>query len=372
MHLGGKSAGGKAQQSEEYKAVWELEVWKKGEQAKFKNHLKQTELETIEKVTADWKAKEDARDAELASKVAEIEAIDKRLRMKVQQIQKRESKIVNLEEELKVKIHEVSRQLAVKEEEIINIKKRFKEEKIALVNDKKNMTQQVNDAKALLDENELRFRNYRKDMEESPLSVLRADIGKKNVEIAELNTKFQKANEDVSVNNLKFKKLRQEHTKLKRELERQKDESMQKQAEEIERMKFELKNQNLRQHEHDQITMLKEELTNVQTKLLMQDEEAKNQHMYIPEVSSDGFQTKNISMNRSNPFATQNMARSSLKVSHNKSSPSKQQNPESNIERLQILKQSMLQNNFYKEDDDFIIGLDDQIRKEQNILSPSR
>jgi hypothetical protein len=34
-----------------------------------------------------------------------------------------------LEEELRHKITEVSRQLATKEEEVINIKKRFKEEK---------------------------------------------------------------------------------------------------------------------------------------------------------------------------------------------------------------------------------------------------
>jgi hypothetical protein len=39
---------------------------------------------------------------------------------------------VNLEEELKHKIMEVSRQLAVKEEEIIETKKRFKEEKTVL------------------------------------------------------------------------------------------------------------------------------------------------------------------------------------------------------------------------------------------------
>lgn len=39
---------------------------------------------------------------------------------------------MQLEEELKHKIQEVTRQLTLKEEEIMNVKKRFKEEKVML------------------------------------------------------------------------------------------------------------------------------------------------------------------------------------------------------------------------------------------------
>jgi hypothetical protein len=46
----------------------------------------------------------------------------------------------HLEEELKHKINEVSRQLASKEEEIIGIKKRFKEERTIIEHEKKKMT----------------------------------------------------------------------------------------------------------------------------------------------------------------------------------------------------------------------------------------
>jgi len=45
-------------------------------------------------------------------------------------LQRREERIIQLEEELKSKIMEVSRQLTGKEEEIMNIKKKFKEERI--------------------------------------------------------------------------------------------------------------------------------------------------------------------------------------------------------------------------------------------------
>ena len=38
----------------DYQVMWELEVWKWAEQTKFKSHLKQIELETIEDVTKQW------------------------------------------------------------------------------------------------------------------------------------------------------------------------------------------------------------------------------------------------------------------------------------------------------------------------------
>lgn len=134
--VGGKPGAGVNKESEEYKVVWELEVWKRAEEAKFKNHLKQIELETIENITKDWKTKEDKRDAQLVTKISAVEALEKKMRTKMQELQKRENKIIQTEEELKSKIQEVGRQLGVKEEEIINIKKRFKDEKLGLMNDK--------------------------------------------------------------------------------------------------------------------------------------------------------------------------------------------------------------------------------------------
>lgn len=52
-----------------------------------------------------------------------------------------------MEEDLKHKIFEVSRQLTLKEEEIMNVKKRFKEERVLLETDKKKLTQQLEDYK---------------------------------------------------------------------------------------------------------------------------------------------------------------------------------------------------------------------------------
>ena len=58
-----------------------------------------------------------------------MEGLEGKLRQKALDLQRREERIIQLEDELKHKITEVSRSLASKEEEVINIKKRFKDEK---------------------------------------------------------------------------------------------------------------------------------------------------------------------------------------------------------------------------------------------------
>ena len=46
----------------EYQIIWELEVWKKAEEAKFKAYLKERELDHLEIVTEEWKNNEIERE----------------------------------------------------------------------------------------------------------------------------------------------------------------------------------------------------------------------------------------------------------------------------------------------------------------------
>ena len=58
----GVSADGSAQNPVEEQIVWQLEMWKRSEMAKFLAHLKQKEIEKIEEVTRDWKMREAERE----------------------------------------------------------------------------------------------------------------------------------------------------------------------------------------------------------------------------------------------------------------------------------------------------------------------
>ena len=90
---------------------------------------------------------------------------------------------------------EVSRQLTSKEEEIIQLKQKFKEERQQTEHDRKRLQGQVSDYQGKLEDASGRFFNLKKEIEESPLAVLRNELGQKQLEIVELESKVKQANE---------------------------------------------------------------------------------------------------------------------------------------------------------------------------------
>ena len=80
-----------------------------------------------------------------------------------------------------------------KEEEIMNIKKKFKEERVVLETEKKRLTKEVADYQVKLSEASERFFGLKRDVEESPLAVLRNELGSKQLEIVELESKVKQA-----------------------------------------------------------------------------------------------------------------------------------------------------------------------------------
>lgn len=73
--------------------------------------------------------------------------IEKKLKEKSLDLQKREKRIVNLEEDLKHKVQEISSQLTSKEEEIMTLRQKFKEDKVQLETDKKKLNIQLEKTK---------------------------------------------------------------------------------------------------------------------------------------------------------------------------------------------------------------------------------
>lgn len=172
-------------------------MWKRAEEAKFKAYLKQKEIATIEEVTIAWKAKEQERERTFNESVSKVCGLEKQLRTKGMDLQRREERIFALEEELKNKLLEVSKQLTNKEEEIVGTKKRFKEEKVLLENDKKRLVMQVEDLKNRLEHLEQRHYSFKKEVDESPVAVLRQELSQKNVEVIEAESKVRRANEEA-------------------------------------------------------------------------------------------------------------------------------------------------------------------------------
>lgn len=106
----------------EMKVVWELETWKKTEEAKFLFSLKQKEVDFLSKLSADWRAREVDRDKLFRNYEASLQSIETKLKAKALELQKREGKVVLLETELKTKIEESAREITKKDEQIKELK----------------------------------------------------------------------------------------------------------------------------------------------------------------------------------------------------------------------------------------------------------
>lgn len=152
-------------------------------------------------------------------------------------MQRREERIIQLEEELKHKIQEVARQLTQKEEEILSIKIKFKDERLNLENDKKRLAKEVVDGHEKLEQAHSRFFALKTEVDSSPLQVLRTELGQKQLEISDLNSKIKQANMQVEDYKFKFDQLKRDMITLKRQIDKDKEVQLTKQGEEIEQLK---------------------------------------------------------------------------------------------------------------------------------------
>lgn len=149
----------------------------------------------------------------------------------------------------------------------MTIKKKFKEEKVTLETEKKRLTVQVEEHKARLEQLENKFYAYKKEMDENPISVMRNELAQKNIEIIELDSKVKKAQEEKEDFRKRYEQLKREMINLKKSIDKEKSETLTKQAEELENLKRTMISQKAQEEERRQFETLRMQLSAVQSKL---------------------------------------------------------------------------------------------------------
>ena len=96
---------------------------------KFQMTLKQREMEFMNKLSEDWKRKEIDREKQWKRTEASINQIEGKLKGKANDLQKREQKLVFMEEELKHKMNETVKIITNKDDDILELKQKIKEER---------------------------------------------------------------------------------------------------------------------------------------------------------------------------------------------------------------------------------------------------
>jgi len=79
-------------------------MWKRAEMAKFMAHLKQKEIEKVEELASEWRTKDAQREQLFNESVTKVNSLENKVRVKATDLQRREERIIQLEEELKSKI----------------------------------------------------------------------------------------------------------------------------------------------------------------------------------------------------------------------------------------------------------------------------
>ena len=339
---------------EEKAIIWDLEVWKRAEQAQFKAYLKQLEFEYLSKLQEDFKLKEDEREKEFKTKITEINNLRIKLTKKATELERRENQIKLKEDELIMKINAASNQLMIKDDEINSIKKMAKEEQDKL---QKKITQLKKEIENKQKENKVieeKYINYKKSIEDSPTSVLKNEITRRQIQNEELEKRIQNLENEIKKRDKIIENLKADMIKLRKNYETEKENMYKQRLEEIEKLKFDIYNQRSSSEEMKEIRELKERIKELTMAKKNENQEKNNFNM-------GGIPMQYI-MNVPGPQSQipQNKKVYTI-ISYNKRDEGDK--PRNELEKLIQEREQMIKSGMYKENDPLIFQLNNKIKR---------
>ena len=347
----------KENNDQEKAIIWDLEVWKRAEQAQFKAYLKQLEFEYLSKLQEDFKKKEEEREKEFKSKINEINNLRNKLSKKASELESRENKIKLCEEELKMKINEVSKQIVNKDEEIDLIKKNAKEEQNKLLKNITSLKKTIENKQKEINSIEEKFNNYKKTMEDSPTSGLRNEITRKQIQNEELEKQIKNLENEIKNRDKSIEKLKVDIIKLRKNYETEKDNMYKQRLEEIEKLKFDIYNQRTSSEEMKEIRELKEKIKELSNPKKIENSENNFNFMTSPQ---GGFPMQYI-LNAPNTQSPQPKKKVYTIISYNRRDEGDK--PKNELEKLIKERDQLLSSGMYREKDPLIFQLNNKIKR---------
>ena len=348
---------GKENNDQEKAIIWDLEVWKRAEQAQFKAYLKQLEFEYLSKLQEDFKNKEEEREKEFKAKINEINSLRNKLTKKASELESRENKIKLCEEELKMKINEVSKQIVNKDEEIDLIKKNAKEEQNKLLKNITSLKKTIENKQKEINSIEEKFNNYKKTIEDSPTSGLRNEITRKQIQNEELEKQIKNLENEIKNRDKSIEKLKVDIIKLRKNYETEKDNMYKQRLEEIEKLKFDIYNQRTSSEEMKEIRELKEKIKELSNPKKIENSENNYNFMTSPQ---GGFPMQYI-LNAPNTQSPQPKKKVYTIISYNRRDEGDK--PKNELEKLIKERDQLLSSGMYREKDPLIFQLNNKIKR---------
>jgi len=155
-------------------------------------------------------------------------------------LQKREQRLILLEEELKQKINETSRQLSSKDEEITSVRKKHKDDRVQLEKERNILTAKNEDLQSKLSKLQDEYLGFRKEQETSPVNLIKNELSVKDSQIIQLRNEVNNANQIKEQYISYYDKLKQEIIRLQKENKTIREEAQRSSSAEIEQLKLRL------------------------------------------------------------------------------------------------------------------------------------
>ena len=337
--------------------IWDLEVWKRAQQAQFKAYLKQLEFEYLSKLQGDFKSKEEEREKEFKTKITELNTLKNKLSKKATQLESRENKIKLCEEELKLKINEVSKQLIDKDEEIDLIKKRHMDEQLKLQKNNIQLQKNIKNKESQIEKLEENFKNYKREIEDSPISLLKNEITRRQIQNEELERQIQKLENEIKYKNQTIERLKVDMIKLRKNFETEKENMYKQRIEEIEKLKFEIYNKRTSSEEMKEIRELKEKIKELS--IARKNDIGENNNNNNNNMNSTQQQI-NMQVGMFSP-QSQQAKKAYAVISYNRKDNDNR--PTNNLEKLIMERDQLLKSGMYKENDPLIFQMNNKIKK---------
>ena len=337
--------------------IWDLEVWKRAQQAQFKAYLKQLEFEYLSKLQGDFKSKEEEREKEFKTKITELNTLKNKLSKKATQLESRENKIKLCEEELKLKINEVSKQLIDKDEEIDLIKKRHMDEQLKLQKNNIQLQKNIKNKESQIEKLEENFKNYKREIEDSPISLLKNEITRRQIQNEELERQIQKLENEIKYKNQTIERLKVDMIKLRKNFETEKENMYKQRIEEIEKLKFEIYNKRTSSEEMKEIRELKEKIKELS--MARKNDIGENNNNNNNNLNSTQQQI-NMQVGMFSP-QSQQAKKAYAVISYNRKDNDNR--PTNNLEKLIMERDQLLKSGMYKENDPLIFQMNNKIKK---------
>jgi len=181
-------------QATDYQAAWELEMWRRAEEAKWKATLKDKENLHLAEVTDQYRTQEAERSKSFQKSMTELHQQDARMRAIMTDLQHREQRLLGLEEELKLKMNDSMRQVTTKEEECASLRSRITELRSAHSKEIAALNGKVAQYREELTKTEEELRKARREQDSPQVLGLQKEVATQAVQSAELQRKLDSAN----------------------------------------------------------------------------------------------------------------------------------------------------------------------------------